>query len=99
LCGTRARPDRPPQLSAAPPVAPDFLALVAKGVVAGLALAWLPRCERRRGGAALLLDVVSGLRLLFFLVASHLTLRHGVLRLVAALSVAAILAQLPWTTR
>src|SRR5947209_8297861 len=59
----------------------DFLA---KGVVAGLAL--LPRCERRRGGAALLLIlVVLGFRLLLFLVASHLTLRHGVLQLIAAL--------------
>src|SRR5262249_23144202 len=39
-----------------------------------------PRCERRRRGAALLLVlVVLGLWLLLFLVASHLTFRHGVL--------------------
>src|SRR5262249_15110203 len=54
------------------------LGLLAKRVMSGLAL--LPRCERRGGeAAALLLLVVLGLRLLLFLVASHLTLRHGVL--------------------
>src|SRR5215468_7589974 len=57
---------------------PDALVLLAKEILAGLAL--LPRCERRRRGAALLLVlVVLSLRLLLFLVASHLTFRHGVL--------------------
>src|SRR5262249_56156141 len=73
------------------------LGLLAKQVLARLAL--LSRCERRRGGAALLLLVVLGLRLLLFLVASHLTFRHGALRLVAALVWCPILHQLPWTTR
>jgi len=67
------------RLAACP--ASQCLALLAKRVLAGLA--WLARCEWRRGGAALLL-VLVGLRLFLFLVASHLTLRHGILRLVAA---------------
>src|SRR5262245_23288097 len=69
---------RHPGCASAPRRPPRPLALLAEGVEAGLAL--LPGCERRRGGAALLLIlVVLGLRLLLFLVASHLTFRHGVL--------------------
>src|SRR5436309_12346696 len=51
--GPARRPGRS-RLAACP--ACRSLGLLAKGVVAGLAL--LPRCERRRGGAALLLILV-----------------------------------------
>src|SRR5215471_10391429 len=53
------------------------LALLGEGILARLGL--LPcQSERREGGAALFLLVPLRLRLLLFLVASHLTLGHGV---------------------
>src|SRR5262245_10257702 len=91
LCGGRAIAPR-----RLPAFAP--LGLLAKRVMSGLAL--LPCCKRRRGGAAaFLLLVVFGLRLLLFLVASHLTFRHGVLPAGCSWLSRRILAQLPWTTR
>src|SRR5262249_37417099 len=53
------------------------LVLLPERVLPGLD--WLPRQgERREAGAALLLLVPFGLRLLLLLVAAHLTLGHGI---------------------
>ena len=59
--------------------APRRLGLLAVRVGAGLGLA--VHAGERRGGFGALLLVLILLRLLLFLVASHLTFRHGGLRL------------------